>query len=237
MLRYATEPAHPHKFIVYILKRCITLQSVPVKRLIKKGILWQQKDVKLKRFNKEKKPCNIAPSHPALNTWCGTSWGEKRSPWLPQPLHSSHKCVCQRGQSEKSLSLFGPSPLLCVHWEWLHRGSAKVPPFLVLHDGPVAAQHIHGVLPVPAGAAVVLEAGLAGPAQPEKRHVASYPGWAPPLPHHCHSLQWKPILHYCSITPPTAPSPQFGLPTISFLLNRKTLSLNEFLKQSKYLKS
>lgn len=31
---------------------------------------------------------------------------------------------------------------------------------LVAHEGPVVAQDVHGMLPVPAGAAVVLEAGL-----------------------------------------------------------------------------
>lgn len=37
---------------------------------------------------------------------------------------------------------------------------AGVPVLLVAHEGPVVAQDVHGVLPVPAGAAVVLEAGL-----------------------------------------------------------------------------
>lgn len=35
-----------------------------------------------------------------------------------------------------------------------------VPVLLVAHEGPVVTQDVHGVLPVPAGAAVVLEAGL-----------------------------------------------------------------------------
>lgn len=35
-----------------------------------------------------------------------------------------------------------------------------VPVLLVTHEGPVVAQDVHGVLPVPARAAVVLEAGL-----------------------------------------------------------------------------
>lgn len=37
---------------------------------------------------------------------------------------------------------------------------AGVPVLLVAHEGPVVAQDVHGVLPVPAGAAVVLETGL-----------------------------------------------------------------------------
>lgn len=37
---------------------------------------------------------------------------------------------------------------------------AGVPVLLVAHEGPMVAQDVHGVLPVPAGAAVVLEAGL-----------------------------------------------------------------------------
>lgn len=37
---------------------------------------------------------------------------------------------------------------------------AGVSVLLVAHEGPVVAQDVHGVLPVPAGAAVVLEAGL-----------------------------------------------------------------------------
>lgn len=37
---------------------------------------------------------------------------------------------------------------------------AGVPVLLVAHEGPVVAQDVHGVLPMPAGAAVVLEAGL-----------------------------------------------------------------------------
>lgn len=37
---------------------------------------------------------------------------------------------------------------------------AGVPVLLVAHEGPVVAQDVHRVLPVPAGAAVVLEAGL-----------------------------------------------------------------------------
>lgn len=39
---------------------------------------------------------------------------------------------------------------------------AGVSVLLVAHEGPVVAQDVHGVLPVPAGAAVVLEAGLRG---------------------------------------------------------------------------
>lgn len=37
---------------------------------------------------------------------------------------------------------------------------AGVPVLLVAHQGPVVAQDVHGVLPVPARAAVVFEAGL-----------------------------------------------------------------------------
>lgn len=39
---------------------------------------------------------------------------------------------------------------------------AGISVLLVAHEGPVVAQDVHGVLPVPAGAAVVLEAGLGG---------------------------------------------------------------------------
>lgn len=37
---------------------------------------------------------------------------------------------------------------------------AGIPVLLVAHERPVVAQDVHGVLPVPARAAVVLEAGL-----------------------------------------------------------------------------
>lgn len=37
---------------------------------------------------------------------------------------------------------------------------AGLPVLLVAHQGPVVAQKVHGVLPVPAGATVVLKAGL-----------------------------------------------------------------------------
>lgn len=37
---------------------------------------------------------------------------------------------------------------------------AGVPVLLVAHEGPMVAQDVHGVLPVPARAAVVLEASL-----------------------------------------------------------------------------
>ena len=54
----------------------------------------------------------------------------------------------ERGSSSGPSECLDPSAL------------AGVPVLLVAHEGPVVAQDVHGVLPVPAGAAVVLEAGL-----------------------------------------------------------------------------
>lgn len=54
----------------------------------------------------------------------------------------------ERGSSSGPSACLDPSAL------------AGVPVLLVAHEGPVVAQDVHGVLPVPTRAAVVLEAGL-----------------------------------------------------------------------------
>lgn len=60
----------------------------------------------------------------------------------------------ERGWTSSSSSSF--SPLAAQASASL----AGVSVLLVAHEGPMVAQDVHGVLPVPAGAAVVLEAGL-----------------------------------------------------------------------------
>lgn len=50
--------------------------------------------------------------------------------------------------------------------------SVGVPLLLVAHQRAVIAQDIHGMLPMPAGATVVFEAGLQEPGGKKKSNVA-----------------------------------------------------------------
>ena len=76
----------------------------------------------------------------AVPSYRGTSGARALLGGQPRPV--------ERGSSSGPPECLDPSAL------------AGVPVLLVAHEGPVVAQDIHGVLPVPAGAAVVLEAGL-----------------------------------------------------------------------------
>lgn len=63
-------------------------------------------------------------------------------------LLGGQPCPTERGSSLGPSECLNPSAL------------TGVSVLLVTHEGPVVAQDVHGVLPVPAGTAVVLETGL-----------------------------------------------------------------------------
>lgn len=78
------------------------------------------------------------------------------APWCPSHRGTSGTRALLGGQPGRSAGGSSSGPSRCLDPSAL----AGVPVLLVAHEGPVVAQDVHGVLPVPAGAAVVLETGL-----------------------------------------------------------------------------
>ena len=78
----------------------------------------------------------------------GVPWCPRAEGRLAHVLSMAGSLAPYRGALPLALQCSDPSAL------------ARIPVLLVAHEGPVVAQDVHGVLPVPARAAVVLEAGL-----------------------------------------------------------------------------
>lgn len=78
-------------------------------------------------------------------------------PWCPRYSRDArHTCSPWRAASPPLDGGSSSGPSECLDPSAL----AGVPVLLVAHEGSVVAQDVHGVLPVPARAAEVLEAGL-----------------------------------------------------------------------------